>query len=231
MSEPDDLELIRRLRHRDRAVREPAFAALFERHSRRAYDLAWRVLGDADLAADVVQEAFLSVYRKGARFEERAQFTSWLYRIVLNRSIDLRRRERRFRDSAGSRSAARSAPSRGDRRSQGSPTDEAERDPLEAAAAHDPAPEEASLREERAEAVRSAIGRLSPKLAEVVALRYPQGMSYEEIGAVLGVPPGTVKSRLNRAHAALREILGPVLDAEPTRGGDPSSGDDPETVP
>ena len=56
--------------------------------------------------------------------------------------------------------------------------------------------------------VREALLRLSPKLSEVVLLRYPLGQSYEEIGEILGLPPGTVKSRLNRAHAALREILG-----------------------
>jgi RNA polymerase sigma-70 factor (ECF subfamily) len=60
--------------------------------------------------------------------------------------------------------------------------------------------------------VRLAIDRLSPKLAAVVVLRYPEGLSYEEIGEVLGLPPGTVRSRLNRAHAALRELLGERLD-------------------
>jgi RNA polymerase sigma-70 factor (ECF subfamily) len=57
-----------------------------------------------------------------------------------------------------------------------------------------------------------AIDRLSPKLAAVVVLRYPEGLSYDEIGEILGLPPGTVRSRLNRAHAALREILGDRLD-------------------
>src|SRR6266436_2974263 len=97
MSEPSDVELARRLGARGRAERDEAFATLFARHRQKAYDLAWRVLGDANLAADAVQEAFLTVYRKGPRFEARAQFTSWLYRVVLNQSIDLRRRERRHR--------------------------------------------------------------------------------------------------------------------------------------
>jgi RNA polymerase sigma factor (sigma-70 family) len=97
MSEPSDVELSRRLGSRDRAEREAAFATLFDRHRQKAFGLAWRVLGDASLAADAVQEAFLTVYEKGPRFEARAQFSSWLYRVVLNRSIDLRRRERRHR--------------------------------------------------------------------------------------------------------------------------------------
>ena len=193
MSEPSDVELARRLSARDRSERESAFAVLFERHGRKAFDLAWRVLGDQSLAADAVQEAFLTVYRKGPRFEARAQFSSWLYRVVLNQSIDLRRRERRHRsvslgDSSSAADAATDPPSPG------------------------LSPEAAALQAERAELVRVAIDRLSPKLAAVVVLRYPEGLSYEEIGAMLGLPPGTVRSRLNRAHAALREILGERLD-------------------
>ena len=73
-------------------------------------------------------------------------------------------------------------------------------------------PDAAAREAERAERVRDAIGRLSPKLAQIVVLRYPEGLSYEEIEEILGLPAGTVKSRLNRAHAALRELLGEWLD-------------------
>ena len=68
---------------------------------------------------------------------------------------------------------------------------------------------------EGAAALHRAIDRLSPKLAEVVRLRYPGQLSYEEIGELLGLPPGTVRSRLNRAHAALRAQLGASLDEDP----------------
>jgi RNA polymerase sigma-70 factor (ECF subfamily) len=199
MSEPSDAEFARRLGSRDRAERESAFDSLFRRHSRKSLDLAWRVLRDAGLAADAVQEAFLTVYRKGPRFEARAQFSSWLYRVVLNQSIDMRRRERRHRsaslsDPARTTDASSSAELAGD------------------APSMSPSPEAAALQAERARLVRVAIDRLSPKLAAVVVLRYPEGLSYEEIGEILGLPPGTVRSRLNRAHAALREILGGRLD-------------------
>lgn len=198
MEEPSDLDLIRRLRDADRGVRECAFAELHRRHAPRSLRLAFRVLGDADLAADAVQEAFLTVYRKGARFEERAQFTSWLFRVVLNRSIDLRRKSRR-----------------GPFESRTAPTGRTESpDPIAEAASPAGGPEAAARGAERAEAVRDAIAQLSPKLAEIVLLRYPEGLSYEEIGALLGLPPGTVRSRLNRAHAALRAILADRLDAE-----------------
>lgn len=199
MTDPSDVELARRLGDADPAQREAAFAALFRRHQQKAFDLAWRVLGDASLAADAVQEAFLTVYKKGPRFEARAQFTSWLYRVVLNQSIDLRRRERRRRFVPLDEKPS-------DKR--GSPTTDAAIEP----ASPLPAPDANAERTELVEAVRRGIDRLSPKLAAVVILRYPQGMSYEEIGEILELPPGTVRSRLNRAHAALREILGESLD-------------------
>jgi RNA polymerase sigma-70 factor, ECF subfamily len=203
MTDPSDFELVVLLGSTDRGVREEAFATIFARHRQRAFDLAWRVLGDANLAADVVQEVFLTVYRKGPRFEARAQFSSWLYRVVLNQAIDLRRREKRYRMAPLESTPARNATSPGT-------ADESSRDP----ASPDPMPDVEALTAERAELVRSAMARLSPKLAAVVHLRYPESLSYEEIGEILDLPPGTVRSRLNRAHAALREILGDEI-AEP----------------
>jgi RNA polymerase sigma-70 factor (ECF subfamily) len=200
MDEPSDLELIRRFGADDAAERQAAFTALFERHQKRAFDLAYRVLGDAALASDAAQEAFLTVYKKGARFEARARFTSWLYRVVLNQCIDLKRREKRHRMLPLASSGARDMDSR---EGGGVP---------EPAAPPGAGPLATALGSERAELVQAAILELSPKLAEVIVLRYPQGLSYEEIGEILEVPPGTVKSRLNRAHAALRGILGEQLD-------------------
>ncbi len=202
MDDPSDLELIQRFADPARGARRAAFTTLFERHRKRAFDLAYRVLGDAGLAADAVQESFLTVYEKGARFEARARFTSWLYRVVLNRCIDLQRRERRHRMLPLATTASRE-------------TEAGERDggvPEPAGDAAD-GPGARALGAERAAIVRAAIRELSPKLAEVVILRYPEGRSYEEIGEILGVPPGTVKSRLNRAHAALRGILSAELGA------------------
>lgn len=206
MDEPSDLELIQRFGHADPEVRRAAFALLFERHSKRAFDLAYRVLRDPGLAADAVQESFLKVYAKGGRFEARARFTSWLYRVVLNRCIDVQRRERRHRMLPLALGSGREG-------AEGEPEAAVPEPRADASAG----PVAEALRRERADLVALAIERLSPKLAEVVVLRYPQGRSYEEIGEILGVPPGTVKSRLNRAHAALRGILSRELgkpDAE-----------------
>jgi RNA polymerase sigma-70 factor (ECF subfamily) len=192
MTEPSDVELARRLGSRDRAQRDAAFATLFDRHRQRAFDLAWRVLGDAALAADAVQEAFLTVYKKGPRFEARAQFSSWLYRVVLNQSIDLRRRERRHKTlSLGDRVAGQ--------RAGGAPGPETAGDPPSPR----PSPEQDALAAERAEIVRQAIARLSPKLAKVVVLRYPEGLSYEEIGGVLGVSAVAARVKVHRARLRL----------------------------
>jgi RNA polymerase sigma-70 factor (ECF subfamily) len=190
---PSDLDLVRQLGEGPRESREAAFRRLFERHRRRAFELAYRVLGETNLAADAVQEAFLSVYRKGGGFEARSQFTSWMHRVVLNHAIDLQRKEKRHRPT-------RSTGMLGARSK-------------DAGGGFEPAsvgsgPEDAAIGAERAELVRDAVRRLSPKLAEVVVLRYLEGRSYEEIGLVLELPPGTVKSRLNRAHTALEGILG-----------------------
>lgn len=196
LREASDLDLVRMLGDEDEGARRRAFAVLFDRHSKRAFDLAYRVLGEASLAGDVVQVAFLAVYRKGARFEARAQFTSWLHRIVLNHAIDLQRKERRHRHAPlVIREGGGSGPS-------GTGAGETLAVPDGGAG-----PIERTVADERALLVRAAIGELSPKLAQVVVLRYLEGRSYEEIGEVLCLPPGTVKSRLNRAHAALRELL------------------------
>ena len=203
MDAPSDPELLSALRSESRAVRAAAFTALFERHSSRAHDLAFRVLGDAGSAADVTQDVFLALYRDGARFDARARFTSWLHRVVLNRAIDVRRRE--LRRPGGSR-ILKSRPS-----ATASGAMEAA-DPLTAAASPEPGPAADVLNSERVRRVRAAIDGLSEKLAEVVVLRYLQGLTYEEIGDILTLPPGTVKSRLNRAHDALREVLGDMID-------------------
>ena len=208
MDEPEDVELLRRIRRRGggsqgEALRRAAFAALYVRHAKRGIELAFRVTGDFSHASDVVQDVFVSLYEKGAAFDERARFTSWLFRVIVNRAIDLRRRERR---RSGERPKERGpAVTPGE---DGAPE-------VESAASPSPGPEVEARSAERAEAVRAAVARLSPKLGEVVVLRYLQDLSYEEVGEILELPPGTVKSRLNRAHEALRELLGGWIEDAP----------------
>ena len=169
----------------DRAVREEAFEALYRRHGERAYRLARRLAGqDAD-ARDIVQEAFLRVFRRIDRFRRDAAFASWLYRVTVNVAID-RHRSRARRPIA--------------------PLDVETFDPKSDDAE---GPERQAVARERREEIRRAILELSPKLATVVLLRYVEGLAYEEIAETLALSLGTVKSRLNRAHKLLERRLDP----------------------
>jgi len=191
----EDIDLVRRLYSRDHADREDAFDTLFRKYRDRVHNIAYRVTGDRAFAADVTQETFITILRKARRFDFRAAFTTWLYRVTVNLSIDLRRK--RFRRPSLSLSEP----------------DVADWVEGETAKPHDlPAPEEAARQKELEEFIAKAISKLNPRLASVVVLRYTEGLGYEEIADILEVPLGTVKSRLNRAHAALEVEIGPVID-------------------
>jgi len=189
LSEPlkePDRDWIRLALSPDAAIRDQAFEALYRRHGERVYRLARRLAGqDAD-ARDIVQEAFLRVFKRVARFRREAAFASWLYRVTVNVAID-RHRQRARRPAA----------------------------PLDATPALEPTTDEGegpvarALSNEQRDEVRRAMLELSPKLSTVVLLRYVEGLSYDEIASAVGLSIGTVKSRLNRAHRLLERRLGP----------------------
>jgi RNA polymerase sigma-70 factor (ECF subfamily) len=190
MDTDPDLPWVRDLSSEDPERRRAALGALFARHQQGVFNVAWRVLGDWAAAQDVTQEVFLHLADRIASFRGEASLSSWLYRIVVNRAIDARRHETR-------RPAWRSGST-----------------PPEAGAARpasvDGPPEVAEPPEDdaRAKRVRAALARLSPKLRAIAVLRYVEGLSYESLAEVLNCSMGTVKSRLNRAHAALARELG-----------------------
>jgi RNA polymerase sigma-70 factor (ECF subfamily) len=194
-----DERLVRALLEDDPAGRREALGALYERHSARVFNVALRVTGSRDKAMDVVQEVFLSLPARARSFRGEASFTSWLYRLTVNRAIDRRRWEARRRAS-----------------SLGDLSPDAE----EGAFLHGGS-ESADSRLERgeeADRVQAALLRLSPKLRAVAVLRYLEGLTYEELAEALDCSIGTVKSRLNRAHAALARALGrppPPSDGPP----------------
>ena len=206
MTREVDFELVRRLCSRNAALVDPAFDTLYRKYRDRVYSSAYRILRDPALAADVTQETFLTVLRKASKFDFRSAFSSWLYRVAVNLSIDARRKRGRHRPlSLGDPEVSAWAES-ADRRKEPPPG------PLAAAAAS-----------ELAEIVEKAVADLNPKLGVVVVLRYVEGLGYEEIAEILEVPLGTVKSRLNRAHAALEGELASVLTRYTrTEGRDPT---------
>jgi len=161
---------------------EGALAELYDRVGRTAYGLALKVLRDSRLAEDAVQEAFLNVWRTAAGFRaERAKASTWILTIVHRRAVDLVRREERRRT-----------------------------DPLEGAshegAAAPSAEGEALLGFER-ERVQRALGQLPDGQREAIELAYYGGYSQSELAEKLGLPLGTIKSRMFAGLAQLRELL------------------------
>lgn len=160
---------------------EAAFAELYERFGRLAYALALRILRDQTLAEDAVQEAFVAVWRSAARFEVgRAKASTWILMFVHRRSVDLvRRQEHRHTE------------------------------PLEAAPqAIGGSAEEAVWRRLERQRIQRALGRLPRHERETIELAYYGGFTQAEVAEQLGIPLGTVKSRM---FAALRR-LGHLLE-------------------
>ena len=187
---PGDADVIARARKGD----HEAFRVLVERYQERAYRLALRVLRDEEAAQDVVQEGFLKVYRSLDRFEGRSSFYTWLYRVVMNLCLDAKRRDRSGRHAEWDETAPM------------------EIDPGAADAAAETSRERSSPsgQLERAElrsVVADAIEKLPDDARQTLVLREVEGLSYAEIALCLGVPKGTVMSRLHNARKRLKEIL------------------------
>jgi len=180
-----DADLVAACRLPDSDGFERAFEALFLKYRERTYAIAFRITGTAVDALDVVQDSFALVFRKLAAFRGGSLFSTWLFRIVVNCSIDQRRR-------AGQRSEAPLLSTDG---GIGEPVDRG------------PDPRERAATRELGDQVQQAISFLSPKLRVILALRYLEDMSYEELAATLSLSLGTVKSRLARAHLALEHVV------------------------
>lgn len=180
-----DANLVATCRQPDSEGFERAFEELFTRYRDRVYAIAFRITGAAVDALDVVQDSFALVFRKLDSFRGGALFSTWLFRIVVNCSIDHRRRTQM-------RGLPRIV---GHDELVGEPIDE-KLNPRDQAAAR-----------ELGDQVQAAISTLSPKLRVILALRYLEDMSYEELAATLGLSLGTIKSRLARAHLALENVV------------------------
>ena len=157
-----------------------AFRLLVEAYQTQVYRLALRMCGEA-AADDVPQEAFLAAWRALPEFRGTCRFSTWLYRLTTNAAIDCLRREKRHRG-----------------------TDDL--DGVELPDGGD-TPQETAERSETRNAVRAALYRLTDEHREVLLLRYMQELDYGEIARALRISEGTVKSRINRAKARLKELL------------------------
>ena len=175
----EEIELVDRAKRGDVG----AYEELVRRHQSLAARTAYVITGQAADAQDAVQEAFVKAYRSMGRFREGAAFRPWLLRIVANEAISRRRAVRRQTTLA-----LRAA----EGRLQGDAV---------------PSPEGAALEQERHREVVAAVATLRPEDRLVIAYRYWFDLSEAEMAEALGCPRGTVKSRLSRALAKLRERL------------------------
>ena len=165
-----------------------AFELLVQRYQDFVYIIALRTVQDRAEAEDVAQETFLRAYQALRTFRGDAKFSSWLYRIAVNRSIAHLRRKRRD-----------PLLSNGDERSL---------DSLSSAPSSQESPEEGAARAELRTRLDRAIANLPPEYRIVVTLYHLEERKYREVAEILGLPIGTVKSHLHRARALLRESLG-----------------------
>ncbi len=162
-----------------------AFCRLVSHHWQGVINVVYRMCGDAGLAEDAAQEAFVRAWLHLASYRPRSPLRNWLYRIALNAAHDELRREHETID-----------------------VDEL---PL---ASDDEGPREAVEREQQTLRVRSAVRALPAASRSVLVLREYEGLSYHEIADVLDIPLGTVMSRLNYARGRLRQTLAAELGAQ-----------------
>jgi RNA polymerase sigma-70 factor (ECF subfamily) len=173
-----DRQVIEGCQQGDRA----AFQLLFETYKDKVFSIAvYSSGGDRALADDVTQQIFLKLFTAIRQFRGDSEFTTWLYRLVVNACLDERRRRRRLLP-LGEAVAMRNP---GEKKPQ----------------------EKHYARLEVAEAVQAAIAELKPKFRLPILLKYIEGLSYEEIATVMGCSKGTVASRLNRGHSQLAKRL------------------------
>ena len=164
-----------------------AFGELVRRYQDRLYNTVYRLLDNAEDAQDVVQDVFLSAYQSLHGFKGDSQLFTWLYRIAVNTAISHKRKRRQGLSLDVGRNGAGGV--------EPPDTSDASR------------PGHALEQQEEERRVQNALNRLSPEHRAVLVLKEIEGQKYEVIAEVLGVPIGTVRSRLHRARGELRELL------------------------
>lgn len=184
----DDQALVERCRSGDLAAFEP----LVEKYRERVWRLAYHYLRDREEAWDVAQEAFIRAWQALPSFRGQSAFYTWLFRIVVNIATD-RARQRAARGRAFGTEPV--------------PEEDWERVLIDSTRG----PDEAAARTEERERLRRALDALPEHHRAIIMLSDLEGLSYREIAEVLGIPMGTVMSRLHNARKRLRRVLGPLL--------------------
>src|SRR5262245_23091008 len=195
---------------------ESAFATLYDRYSASIFATAQHTSHDRGVAADVVQDTFLTLWNRAESFDpSRGSLIAWLATIARNRTVDHLRA-----------SGRRLAPAPFSAFGRAEATDSSTTDWLESTgelvgvAGPEPEPESVLVSKETREAIAAGLAGLGPRERQVILLAYQDGLTHSEIAARLDWPIGTVKTRMRRAHRQLRELLDrSSLLPEPARGG------------
>ena len=173
---------------------EQAFSTLVQRHLTTVYSFVVRFVGDAHDAEDIVQETFLKAWKSAKQYrEEASKFKTWVLRIARNAAIDHLRKRKYIPFSQFD-------------------TDDGHNMLVETVPDTEALPDEVLAKAHDAQVVQAALAGLSPDAREIMLLHYTNGLTFLEIGEMLGEPQNTVKSRHHRAMLALRKALPPSDD-------------------
>lgn len=196
-SGPDDRELVSRVQEGDDA----AFRSLFDRYHRRAFAVAFGVVKNKQDALDIVQDGFIKVHRHIGNFQGSSSFYTWLYRIVMNLSIDHVRRNKKGKDLDYDDKVGRDS-------------EDLAGDGTLLPSILDGNPRKTVLRKELSQAIQAALDELPEYHRAVIMLREVEGLSYEEMAKVLDVPKGTIMSRLFHARKKMQASLASYLHGD-----------------
>jgi RNA polymerase sigma-70 factor (ECF subfamily) len=191
MNDTTDAELIRRVLAGEGAAYRP----LVERYQNRVHAMVYGVVRNPEDARDIVQNTFVKAYRNLSGFRIESSFYTWVYRIAMNLAIDHVRKNKR-RKTTGFDEAV------GARDDDGAILE----------VHHEDSPQRALQRKELQQRILAALDTLSEEHREIILLREVEGLSYKEIADAMGVPEGTVMSRLFYARKKLQGILGDTRD-------------------
>ncbi len=172
---------------------EKAYRELLDRYQRPVFSIIFRMIRDREQAEDLAQETFVRVFNHIGRYDPRYKFSSWIFKIATNLTIDwIRRKELKTVSIDGSRNAVTS-------------------DEMEATAitivSEDENPEELLEAKELGEEIEQAIGKLRPEYRAAILLRHVEGREYQEIAEIMALPLGTVKTYIHRGRNELRDTL------------------------
>ncbi|MFK7987082.1 MAG: RNA polymerase sigma factor [Sandaracinaceae bacterium] len=195
----DDRELVERVQAGDQA----AFRTLYERYHRRAFAVAYGVVKNKQDALDIVQDGFVKVHRHIGKFQGSSSFYTWLYRIIMNLAIDHVRRRKNAKGVEYDDGVGRAA-------------DEVAGDGTLLPRILDSNPAKAVVRRELLGKIQAALAELPEYHRAVIVLREIEGLSYEEMSKVLGVPKGTIMSRLFHARKKMQATLSEYMQGDLT---------------